>query len=278
MNEEGDDLRFAFGRNWEDFIRKSFSEERVELSRRHLLDFLGLRDLKGHSFLDIGCGSGIHSLAAFRSGATTIFGFDYDQNSVKASRVCHEHAGRPANWTVLQGSVLDDAFMENRVPQATLVYSWGVLHHTGDVWRAIRNAAGRVAPGGFFYIALYSIDAGVKPSPEFWLEVKQRYNRAGWILRQAMVAWYIWRFMGVVGLWRRLRADRRARGMSLLVDIRDWLGGWPMEYVKDAEVARVCEELGLTQIRTKTGEACHEYLFQRIGPHGEPLRRHSERE
>lgn len=270
MNEaNNDDLRFGFGRNWEDFIRRNFSEERVEISRRHLLGFLELENLNGHSFLDIGCGSGIHSLAAFRSGADTIFGFDYDQNSVNASRVCHGHAGRPANWTITQGSVLDESFMETKVPQASLVYSWGVLHHTGDVWRAIRNAAGRVAPGGLFYIALYSADADVQPSTEFWLEVKQRYNRAGWFGRQKMLAWYIWRFMiggdykNVRPTLRRFKEHKNKRGMSLLVDIRDWLGGWPMEYVKDAEVARLCGELGLSPVRTKTGEACHEYLFRK---------------
>lgn len=272
MKEDKDDLRFGFGRNWEDFIRRNFSEEKVEMSRRHLLGFLDLPDLKGHSFLDIGCGSGIHSLAAFRSGADTIFSFDYDPNSVKASRLCHDHAGQPANWTLTQGSVLDDEFMEKQVPKASLVYSWGVLHHTGDVWKAIRNAAGRVAPGGWFYIALYSVDAGVQPSPEFWLEVKQRYNRSGWLVRQWMVLWYIWRFMmyrnilAAPAVWKRFREGQKKRGMSVLIDIRDWLGGWPMEYVKDAEVERVCLGLGLTPVRTKTGEACHEYLFRRLPP------------
>ena len=267
--EEKDELRFGFGRNWEDFIRRNFSEERVEISRKHLLGFLELPDLRGHSFLDIGCGSGIHSLAAFRSGADTIFGFDYDRNSVNASRLCHEFAGGPESWSITQGSVLDEAFIESQVPKASLVYSWGVLHHTGDVWRAIRNAAGRVAPGGLFYIALYSYDADWQPSAEFWLDVKKQYNRAGWFGKQKMLAWYIWRFMiagdykNVRKTWQRFKEHKNNRGMSLLVDIRDWLGGGPMEYVKDAEVARVCGELGLVPVRTKTGEACHEYLFRR---------------
>jgi len=263
VNEEKD-LRFGFGRNWEDFIEKHFSEERVETSRQHLLEFLEVKDLRGRSFLDIGCGSGLHSLAAHRSGADSIFAFDYDQNSVSASRRCHDYAGRPAHWTITQGSVLDAAFMETRVPKASIVYSWGVLHHTGDVWGAVRLAAGRVAPNGLFYIALYSADADVRPSPEYWLQVKRRYNQTNWLGRQAMVLWYIGRFMGVTSIWRLLRHAKGVRGMDLLVDIRDWLGGWPMEYVRDAEVLRVCAELGLAHLRTKTGEACHEYLFQRV--------------
>ena len=43
------------------------------------------------------------------------------------------------------------------------VYSWGVLHHTGDMYRALRGAAGRVAPGGRFLFALY------RRTPLCWL-------------------------------------------------------------------------------------------------------------
>lgn len=259
----GGEMRFDFGRNWEDFVKKRFSEERVETSRRHLLDFLGVNDLKEHTFLDIGCGSGIHSLAAFRSGAKSVYSFDYDANSVRATRICHELAGGPANWSITQGSVLDENFLEKDVPKASLVYSWGVLHHTGDVRAALQSAASRVLPGGLFYIALYSADADVRPSPEYWLKVKQRYNRASPLGQQAMVFWYMVRHMGMLAIWRRLRHDNGVRGMSLLVDIRDWLGGWPMEYVRDAEVLSQCQSLGFAHIRTRTGEACHEYLFRR---------------
>ena len=76
---------FSFGRNWDRYIRESFSEERVEISRRHLLEFLGLAGLEGRSFLDIGCGSGIHSLAAFRAGASRVVSMDVDRFSVRAT-------------------------------------------------------------------------------------------------------------------------------------------------------------------------------------------------
>lgn len=259
------EMRFEFGDNWTRFIKANLSESRIEIAQKHLLKFLGMETLSGKTFLDIGCGSGLHSLGAFRSGAKQIFSFDYDQKSVEATRICHQFAGKPGHWSVTQGSVLDPSFM-NSVPRADIVYSWGVLHHTGDVWTAIRLAADRVPPGGLFYIALYSRDADVKPSPDFWLEVKQRYNRASWFGKQWMVAWYIWRFLGPkhpVKIWKRFKEHKAGRGMSLLVDIRDWLGGWPMEYVRDKDVLDTCEKLGLSHKRTTTGEACHEYLFQR---------------
>jgi len=262
-NEE---QRFEFGKNWLNYIHKNFNEEKAEISRKHMLNVLDRGDLKGLSFLDIGCGSGLHSYAAWQAGARTVHSFDYDANSVAATRYVHEKAGSPAHWTVEQGSVLDQIHM-NRLPLFDLVYSWGVLHHTGNVWQAIRNAAARVKPGGLFYIALYSADAQKDPTPEFWLEVKRRYVSAGRLRRRCMDAWYVWRFI----LNRRIRNlpvfikqlwnHKQSRGMSLFTDIRDWLGGWPMEFVYDAEAVHFCEQLGFRKVKILTGEANTEFVF-----------------
>ena len=130
--------RFAFGENWENFIKTQFSEDRIDSAQRQLLKSLHIDTLEGRHFLDIGCGSGLHSLAAFRSGAKSVHSFDYDPNSVKSTMMLHEFAGKPDNWTVEQGSVLDKNFMKKLKP-ADIVYSWGVLHHTGHMWEAIRE-------------------------------------------------------------------------------------------------------------------------------------------
>jgi 2-polyprenyl-3-methyl-5-hydroxy-6-metoxy-1,4-benzoquinol methylase len=267
MNRQ-DDTRFEFGRNWHEFIQKNFGPDRVETSRRHMLDFMGRTSLDGLTMLDIGCGSGLHSIAALQAGAASVHGFDYDENSVRASRYVQQRMGNPSNWTVEQGSVLDETYMTG-LPQYDFVYSWGVLHHTGDVWRAIRNAAGRVRPGGLFYIALYSADVQKDPSPEFWLDVKQRYVAAGTMRRRWMDLWYIWRFMMDRKPWNlprfiaRARHYKATRGMNIFTDIRDWLGGWPMEFVWDADAIRFCEELGFRLERIATGEANTEFLFVR---------------
>src|SRR5262245_34248014 len=164
-------LRFEFGRNWKRFIRRNFTEERLQIAQKHMLDFLGRNSLEGLDFLDIGCGSGIHSYGALRSRAGRVLSFDYDPNSVAATQLLHARAGSPSNWTVRQGDVLDDACIES-LGKWSLVYSWGVLHHTGDMWRAIRNAQRTVAKDGYFYIALYSADADFQPSKEFWIDKK----------------------------------------------------------------------------------------------------------
>lgn len=260
--------RFGFGDNWQDFVTRRLDRDRIDTARAHLLDFLSRDRLDGLSVLDIGCGSGIHSLAAIEAGAASVHGFDYDPASVAASAEVRKIAGSPANWTIEQGSVLDAAYLA-KLPQFDLVYSWGVLHHTGDVWSAIANAISLVKPGGRLYIALYSADVQINPPPEFWLAVKRRYNASGPVGRRLMEAWYIWRFMFHYNPFRlpyilhQARRHRTKRGMSMMVDIRDWLGGWPMEFVRDAEAISFCEKRGLALAKLKTGEANTEFLFSR---------------
>ena len=46
----------------------------------------GLKDLGGLDVIDVGCGSGILSIAALKLGATNVLGVDIDEESVKNSR------------------------------------------------------------------------------------------------------------------------------------------------------------------------------------------------
>ena len=107
MTNETTSIRYAFGKNWAEFIENNFSQSVVDDSREHLAQFIRLDSLKGMTFLDIGCGSGLHSLAAYQMHAERIFSFDYDFDSVETTKKIHEHAGSPSSWTVEQGSVLD---------------------------------------------------------------------------------------------------------------------------------------------------------------------------
>lgn len=263
-----DEKRFEFGRNWRQFIERHYSQEAVDASQSRILAFLKRGDLRGLRVIDIGCGSGIHSMAMFQAGAASVHSFDYDPTSIEATTMVRQKAGDPPQWTVEQGSVLDEAYMR-RLPTYDLVYSWGVLHHTGDVWKAIELAAERVRPGGQFYIALYSADVHKDPTPEFWLDVKRTYVNSGWLWRRYMELWYIWRFMVRRNLRRspkalkRVRDHRKDRGMHLMTDVRDWLGGWPMEFVWDAEAVQFCAERGLELTEISTGKANTEFLFQR---------------
>ncbi len=269
-------LRFGFGDNWADYLEKHFSEERLGITKQHLLAFLKVDDLRGKSFLDIGCGSGIHSLAAWRAGARPLFSFDYDPQSVATTKLLRRREGDPADLTVIQGSVLDDAFMQSAVPKADIVYSWGVLHHTGEMWHAIRNAGSRTHQRSWFYIALYASDAFTNPPPEYWLDIKRTYNRAPLLKRRWMDWQYAWNHSIKQELragrnpLKFIRAHKQSRGMSYWHDVRDWLGGYPMEFAGNKETEHFCrEQLGLSLVNLKAGEANTEFLFCPIGRESE---------
>jgi SAM-dependent methyltransferase len=263
-----DNMRYGFGKNWENYIKEHFSEERVEISKNQLLAFLKLETLEGKYFLDIGCGSGLQSLAALRAGAARIVSFDYDPNSVSTAKMLREFAGNPERWQVLQGSILDGEFLKSIEP-ADIVHSWGVLHHTGNMWQAMDNTTGLAKKGALLYIALYDYDIQVNPTPEFWLDVKQRYNQSDERGKRRMERWYIWRFIlnrniGLLpGFVKRVINYKRTRGMDMFTDIRDWLGGWPMEFAKRADVKAWAEKQNLEMLTMKTGEANTEYLFKK---------------
>ena len=265
-----EELRFGFGANWADYVKRHFSDERVEIAQRHLLSVLKLPDLSGKTFLDIGCGSGLHSLAAFRAGARSIVSFDYDPNSVATAHKLHQLAGGPPHWIIMQGSVLDSAFM-NGLSKADIVYSWGVLHHTGEMWNAIANAAGRLHEDSVFYIALYSSDVFTDPPASYWLDVKRTYNRST-LLKKRWMDWeYAWNniirheLVNRRNPFKAIRAYKRSRGMSYWHDVRDWLGGYPMEFAGHRETEAFCRGRGLQLVHVRAGEANTEFVFRPEG-------------
>lgn len=268
-----EEMRFGFGRNWAEFVDTRLNDGVIEDSRRHMAGLLRLDDLRGKVFLDIGCGSGIHSLAALRLGAEHVISFDYDPDSVATTKRVRSFAGDPANWEVVQGSVLDAGYMAS-LPKADIVYSWGVLHHTGDMRRAIRCAADRVAPGGMLIIALYRRT----PLCGLWRIEKRLYVAAPQPVRRVIEALYAAAFRAAMALrGRSFRAYVEGyvtnRGMNWMTDVRDWLGGYPYESISEADMLAFAAELGLTPVRRFChrpgiglfGTGCDEYVFARPG-------------
>jgi len=261
----GEKITFSFGRNWQDFVQKHYSEDRLAIAKRHLLEFLGMEDLKGKYFLDIGCGSGIHSLAALESGAERVVSFDLDPYSVETTKQIRAMRGDPKNWTVTHGSVLDSAFLSTLEP-ADVAYSWGVLHHTGQMWQAIRNASALVRPNGMFYIALYLTSR----RSNYWIKTKQRYNRASGLEKKWMEAWYIFREVLIHKTFRGYNpisyiSDYKVhRGMDFMTDVRDWLGGYPYEDVTVAQMVQFAHrELNMNMINLSGESGLAEFLLER---------------
>ncbi|NMN73823.1 class I SAM-dependent methyltransferase [Rhizobium sp. 57MFTsu3.2] len=267
-------MRFKFGENWADFVEKSFSEEKVQNSMDHIRRFLRCENLQGKSFLDIGSGSGLHSLAAYRLGAKKIVSFDYDPSSVATTEKLRQLAGAPEHWSVMQGSVLESPFMES-FEKFDVVYSWGVLHHTGDMWSAIRNAMIPLKEGGVFYTALYSTEMYSNPPSHRWLDIKRRYNSASEIKKRRMEWQYVWdtTFKPALRAGQnplRIMRNYGERGMTFWTDVKDWLGGYPMDFSGYRETAQFCKsEKNLDLVNSLTGEGNTEFLFTDLSKNGQ---------
>lgn len=252
--------RFRFGDNWARFLAV-LDDERVAAAERSLVEMLGTARLDGKRVLDAGSGSGLFSLAAHRLGAE-VTSFDFDPRSVACTEeLRRRYADGSPRWSVREGSVLDPTFLAG-LGTFDLVYSWGVLHHTGRMWDAVDLVSARVAPGGQLFIALYN-DQG--PRSKAWHAVKRTYNRSS-VGRAAVMAAFVPYFVGkaaAADLVRgknplaRHRTEHQARGMSMLHDIVDWLGGLPFEVATPAAVVDFLRERGFAVERLTTVGAAH---------------------
>jgi 2-polyprenyl-3-methyl-5-hydroxy-6-metoxy-1,4-benzoquinol methylase len=257
--EDGE--RFGFGANWSRFLRH-LDDERIREAEQSLQQMLGLPSLQGLRFLDAGSGSGLFSLAARRLGAS-VHSFDYDPQSVACTRALRErYANDEAQWRVEEGSVLDAQYLAS-LGTFEVVYSWGVLHHTGQMWTAMDNVSQRVKPGGRLFISIYNDQGGISRN---WTGVKRLYNRNA-LARALLIAVYTPYFIGLRWVYRWLTGRGRIeRGMTLWHDMLDWLGGYPFEVAKPEEVFRFLRTRGfaLREMTTagRTG-ACNEFVLER---------------
>jgi 2-polyprenyl-6-hydroxyphenyl methylase/3-demethylubiquinone-9 3-methyltransferase len=262
--------RFAFGANWRAFV-ELVDEARIAAAVGSLVHALGTSDLAGRTFLDVGCGSGLFSLAAHRLGAR-VHSFDYDTESVAATAELRARFATDSAWTVEPGSILDERYVAS-LGRFDIVYSWGVLHHTGHLHDAMAAAAGLVAPGGRLYMSVYN-DQG--RASRVWRRVKHRYNRSSRPMRLLLIALsfgYLHRNRPLNLAWQLLRRRRppalrspRLRGMSAKHDLVDWVGGYPFEVAKPEEVFAFLRPLGFELRYLKTcagGLGCNEYVFER---------------
>ena len=270
--------RFEFGKNWKSFLA-ALDEDRIDAAIRSLIDLTGCDSLEGLRFLDLGCGSGLFSLAAHRLRAEVV-SIDFDTESVACAQELKQRFGDGESaWTIKQGSVLDSTVLQ-ALGQADVVYSWGVLHHTGQMERAIELTSQLTKAGGLFCIAIYN-DQGT--ASRRWLSIKRIYHRLPTRLRPIWVALVAGIYECKFSLARLAkcqnplpfadwRAKRHDRGMSAWHDWVDWIGGLPFEVAAPDQIEAMLNRMGFELVKSNLigkGWGCNEFVFRRItvGPH-----------
>jgi 2-polyprenyl-3-methyl-5-hydroxy-6-metoxy-1,4-benzoquinol methylase len=261
--------RFGFGRNWKKYS-KLITKERLNKAELHLKDRFQTESFEGN-FLDIGCGSGVFSVAALNLGAH-VRGFDFDVHSVETSRrVLTEFSGTHQNWEIRQGDILSGNHIDE-IAKSDYVYSWGVLHHTGNMSLAIENIAKNCKKDTKWVVAIYN-DLG-KESVN-WTKLKKLYVNYR-ILRPILLMYSYYRFWAKQQLrlafqlenpfktWREYTID--SRGMSAWYDLIDWAGGYPFEVATPDWMIQKVVPLGwkIEKIWRNESVGNNEFLFIKI--------------
>lgn len=255
--------RFEFGKNWKSFLL-ALNEDRIKVAEDSLKEMLMINDLKGKRFLDIGSGSGLFSLAARRLGAE-VHSFDYDPNSVACTNELRsKYFPNDLNWKVDEGSILDEYFLTS-LGRFDIVYSWGVLHHTGKMWEALSKASSIVESDGVIFIAIYNDEGKIS---RIWHKIKRIYCSSilgKFIITCIFIPIFFTKqfFLSILKKENIFQEYKKNRGMSIYHDWFDWLGGYPFEFAKVEDIFCFFRDKGFKMINIKNfnGKEPNQFVF-----------------
>jgi 2-polyprenyl-6-hydroxyphenyl methylase/3-demethylubiquinone-9 3-methyltransferase len=252
---------FDFGKNWMDFSKKSLDENRMEEAEKSLKDLIGEEAIKNKTFLDIGSGSGIFSITAKKIGAKKVVGFDISENSIKTAFINKKRFVKNSEIDFQKQSILEKGF--KKWGKFDIVYSWGVLHHTGDMWQAIKNSMSLVKKDGYFVIAIYNKHW---TSP-IWKIIKWFYNISPKIIKWLMIGFFYFVIAGAKFIVTGINPfKKKKRGMNFYYDVVDWVGGFPYQYASKQEMVDFFENKGFKLkkfIKSEVPTGCNEFVFKK---------------
>jgi SAM-dependent methyltransferase len=253
---------FKFGENWASYS-KQLTEEKLQIAADSLNALLGEGYLRKKSFLDIGSGSGIFSIAAARLDADPVVGIDVDATSVMVSRMNIKSWFDEPNRIVIHEASIFDSEKMAELGEFDVAYSWGVLQFTGDMRRAIECAAQLVKRDGLLVIAVYNKHW----SSPFWKAIKWVYNHIGTVGQKIMIGIFIPIIYVAKWLITFKNPLKMRRGMDFVHNVIDWVGGYPYEYASIQETIDMLETIGMNIVRVipagvPTG--CNEFICKAV--------------
>lgn len=251
-----------------DYCQNSLNKKVLHIYKNEFERLFTSVALKNKTFLDIGAGMGLSSLLATQAGAVCC-AVDIDIyvfNLIKKNK--KRFFQKYQSPKILVGSILDKQFLQMAIQVNTkrydIVHAWGVFHHTGKMWQAIKNAQLLVADQGFFVFSLYNAHW---TSP-LWKIIKLLYIRSPLIIKKCIYALVYSLIAATIFLYNRKKpSDVYVHGIDFTHLVLDLLNGYPYEYAKPTAVISFMEHAGFKLQQffpTEYPTGCNEYVFKKV--------------
>lgn len=252
-------MQFDFGENWKNYSSKTVDKEKFKEAITSILNLLPENEIKGKSVIDIGCGSGIFSLAFLSLGSRRVLGTDINNKSVEAAKINYKKFGAPGGEiNFIVDNILESKLEDNKF---NIVYSWGVLHHTGKMNKAIEKSMSLVEKDGYFIIAIYNKHW----SSLVWKFIKYIYNVSPKFFKRLIIYVFYPIIFSAKFLVTKENPFKKERGMNFYYDVVDWVGGYPYECTTTEEIIDFFERKGfklIKLIKSGTPTGCNEFVFK----------------